>query len=816
MDETVKGWKLGKDGFVMEYMVAGPALEEFQTELRDEDQLRLEGRLRKEISEEREKQWETEIRLGEKAPNGCPWQVYAPYGNGMIDVSDFYSTLQKIRILAAAEIIAPEEMKVPARVWTYMSVGIYVNGELAGKVAYPDYKPIQYCDLTLSLKKGRNQILFICDNLGARDTRNILGLQILERQEELRTGLADISCEEQTREMKEFLDGLTLEESLVKFPGKAPKGACYTESRESPDYEVMRQPVSWKSLEGEENLQIPESVLGVEIRIQQGGITLSRSLEAVSHKKILLRRPGTSEKQAWLDTMESIASVSSLNRGKFGFAIFNVLARKYLGKEGPKDRQYLMETLDLIQTRVDCSDFIVCGFLRYMHHYPLDEELQAKAKEVLLDFRYWMNMEGTDAMCFWSENHALMFYAAAMDAGKTYPDAYFHRAKMTGEELCRYSEDKLRQWLTDVEEYGYEEFLSAVYMCVTLGALVHVIDFACEEISARARKAADLLLTQLSRHVFKGTMMAPMGRVYRDVIYPFGQGSQSIVNLVDPQAPYSYGEGWLAFLATSSYRFPEGLKALMEEETDCSYTSGNARIHLEKTKNYCLTSVESPRQDEYVRWHNERIDGSWTNSDTHQFTKSLNECFHGTSCFQPGTYGYQQHMWYGALSPEAVIFTNHPGTWAERSSMRPGYWFGNGVMPAIKQEKGILGAVYQITEEHPVSFTHVYCPAERFDVVRQEGSWLFLQKGEDYMALWSSQGMEPYDDTIFHCEFRVYSRNHAYLCVCGGGEKYSSLEEFCAYAKSLKPVYSPEEGVLSAEGFQLTCRTVQDPTQFVE
>ena len=84
------------------------------------------------------------------------------------------------------------------------------------------------------------------------------------------------------------------------------------------------------------------------------------------------------------------------------------------------------------------------------------------------------------------------------------------------------------------------------------------------------------------------------------------------------------------------------------------------------------------------------------------------------------------------------------------------------------------------------------------------------------MALWSSQGMEPYDDTIFHCEFRVYSRNHAYLCVCGGGEKYSSLEEFCAYAKSLKPVYSPEEGVLSAEGFQLTCRTVQDPTQFVE
>ncbi len=259
-----------------------------------------------------------------------------------------------------------------------------------------------------------------------------------------------------------------------------------------------------------------------------------------------------------MDTMESIANVSSLNRGEFGFAIFNVLARKYLGREDARDREYLFETLELIRRRVDCSDFIVCGFLRYLHKYPVDEELQAKAKEVLLDYRYWMNMEGTDAMCFWSENHALMFYAAAMDAGNTWPDAYFTRAKMTGTQLKAYGEEKLRQWLSDVEEYGYEEFLSAVYMCVTLGALLHVIDFACEDIAKRARAAADLLLTQMSRHVFKGTMIAPMGRVYRDVIYPFGQGSQSMVSLIDTTAPCSYGEGWLALSGSQHLPVPAG------------------------------------------------------------------------------------------------------------------------------------------------------------------------------------------------------------------------------------------------------------------
>ncbi len=817
MDRVMDGWNLGKDGFVMEYMTAGPSLEAFSSDMHDEDQLQLEGRLRKAVCGPRPETVKLKARLGETAPNGCPWRVYAPYGNGIIDVSAFYSTLQKIRVYGAAVLIAPKEMKVKARVWGYMAVGVYVNGRLAGGLAYPDYKPIQYCDLELTLEEGRNQILFICENLGARDTRNIVGLQILDHREEIRTGLADEGWQEAVAAAKRFLDGMTVEGSRIRFSAPAPAGTRCCPVQESPDYEVMHQPVVWEDVTGRTEVEIPETVRSVQVAVGQGGMELSRTLEAASHKKPRFRPAGTDEQAAWMDTMEGIAAVSSLNRGEFGFAIFNVLARKYLGREGERDREHLFETLELIRRRVDCSDFIVCGFLRYMHCYPVDDELRARAKEVLLDYRYWMNMEGTDAMCFWSENHALMFYAAAMDAGNTWPDAYFTRAKMTGAQLKAYGEDKLRQWLSDVEEYGYEEFLSAVYTCVTLGALLHVIDFAEEDIAARARAAADLLLTQVSRHVFKGTMIAPMGRVYREVIYPFDQGSQSMVSLIDTAAPYSYGEGWLALLATSSYRFPAGLLQLTKEAADCTYTSGNARIRLEKTEDYCLTSVESPRQDAYVRWHNERIDGSWTDSDTHAFTKSLNECFHGTSCFQPGVYGYQQHMWYAALSPEAVIFTNHPGTWSERSSMRPGYWNGNGVMPAIRQEKGILGAVYRIPEEHPVSFTHIYCPAERFDQVRQEGKWLFMQKGGGYLALWSSQVPEAYNDTIFGCEMRVYDRDTAYLCVCGSAREDGSLEDFAQAAKEKKPAFDPETGVLTAAGgFRVEYHPVKDMTQYVE
>ena len=68
------------------------------------------------------------------------------------------------------------------------------------------------------------------------------------------------------------------------------------------------------------------------------------------------------------------------------------------------------------------------------------------------------------------------------------------------------------------------------------------------------------------------------------------------MNLVNPEVPYAYGEGWLAFYGTSSYHFPENLKELMEKEVCTEYKTGNALIRLEKNEDYCMTSVQSPRK----------------------------------------------------------------------------------------------------------------------------------------------------------------------------------------------------------------------------
>ena len=443
-----------------------------------------------------------------------------------------------------------------------------------------------------------------------------------------------------------------------------------------------------------------------------------------------------------------------------------------------------------------------------MKNYDLPPETAAEAKEALLGFRYWMDMDGLDGMCFWSENHALMFYASAMHAGDMFPDDVFPLARMTGRELSAWGRARLEEWLSDVEAWGFEEFLSTVYMCVTFAALLNVIDYSGEDISRRAWKVTDRLLEQLSLHVFKGGIIAPQGRVYRGVLYPFRQGAMALMNLIDPSLPYDYGEGWLGFFATSRYRLPEGLEARMRGEASLRYTTGNAEVVLEKHADWCLTSVSSPRGP-FVRWENiaQKAD-----TPSHAFTKSYNECFHGTTCFQPGVFGYQQHMWHAALDGEAAIFCTHPGTPSEGGDLRPGYWHGNGEMPALRQEGDTLAMIYRISGRQMLHYIHLYAPLCRFDRVLQEGGWLFLQKGSGYIGLWASVPMEDVTGRNEGCEKRMYGDDVA--CVCRmGGREYPDLEAFRASCVRESPVY--EGGELRAFGIRLTSVPGEDTTQYL-
>lgn len=810
-------WYLNEAGFVENYMIAGPRILPYETSLSDVNQLQFEKKVRREVVTDKPKYIEPEICVGKPSLHGEPWSVYYSYGNWFIDVSNFYSILQKVELEAATVLEVERDMEVKAILWTYMSVGVYCNGVFVGEQKNPVYKPIQSVEIILPLKKGKNLIYFLCETMGVRDTRNILGLQVLERQDEIAVRLADESYEESVYQAEKFLSELYLKSNCILFPGTAPEGTAFCYGIDSPDYKDVIKPVDWKEVSGCTQIELKEPKKMVSVRVKVGELEFCRNLERNEECRPMYGKKGISVDENKKIILQRIANVYSLSRGKkYGFGISNVLARKFLGQGIELEEELLYDTLRLIDIRVDCSDFLLCGLVRYLHHYDMSDALKVRTKEVLLRYRYWMDMKGTDAMCFWSENHALMFYACAMQVGDLYKEEYFERADMTGKELYEYGRKKVVQWLDDVEEHGFEEFLSTVYMCVTFAALLNVIDFSEVEISERATKITDELLEMLALHTFKGVVIAPMGRVYREILYPFYQGAQAMMNLVNPEVPYAYGEGWLGFLPTSKYQIPRGLKEKMREEAEADYTTGNARIILHKKKDYCLTSVLSPREESFQRWPNIEKDSS-LDQGTHEYTKSLNECFHGTTCFEPGVYGYQQHMWYAALDAETVIFTNHPGATCENSGMRPGYWNGNGIMPAMRQSGESIGMIYVIPKEHPIHFTHVYCPKNRFHQVKEEGQWIFLQKENGMLALWSSDKMQDYNDVIFGCEKRVYGDEVAYLCICGSMDEYGSFDKFIETVRERSPEFHKESKTLMVKGEEfLQYKKCSDQTQYID
>ena len=794
--------------FIDRFMVTDVTEVPYIDDTVDKDQLRYENYLRSKVAVRN-------VEYPGRFQDDGKWHCYYSHGDYFVDFSTFYSTLSYVSFDAVSAIESDRDRSCRMILWTYGAVDVWVNGRKAVQTDVPVYKPIIKKEFSVDLEKGSNEIYVRLQNLGVRDTRNLFALEIAD-EEGLSCNLPQCKGREELLSAISFLDGTTIRDGYLVFPA-AREGVSVGSDSGSPDIAEVISKTVWEDISGKDRYKLHEDCYIYHVKVAVGDEVLARTFEHIAFVK-----PEYSGVSGWdanfKKKLEAIAGVEGLSRGgKFGFYIQDILARKALGLENPNDRKYFFITLDQIESRFDCSDFLVSGVIRYMKNYPVDAELKARIDEVFLNYRFWMTMEGSDAMCFWSENHSLLFYSCAMLVGAMYPDSYFPRAKMTGKELSAFGRRQVNEWFEDFEEYGFEEFLSTVYMNVTFACLLNIIDYADKEISDKARKATDLMLEELSLHTFNGAIIAPMGRVYRGVIYPTKQGAQSLMNLVNPAVPTSFGEGWLSYYATSSYRFPEGLVSLMDDAVDTSYSTGNANVSIRKSDDYILTSVASPRLDGKKRWTNVMLSGVRTSEESHAYTKSFNERFHGTTCFEPGVYGYQQHMWSAALSSEALVFVNHPGAFADSSSSRPGYWYGNGVMPALRQQGRMLGAVYSIPDNHPVHFTHIFFPECKFDEIARNSSWIFARKGNGFLALWSSGNPVPYDDQLIGSELRVYEDDSAYLIVMGSAAEDGSFKAFMDKTMAYSPVFVKERRALQVAGNDFVSFTeTHDRTQYVE
>jgi len=178
----------------------------------------------------------------------------------------------------------------------------------------------------------------------------------------------------------------------------------------------------------------------------------------------------------------------------------------------------------VIDGRFDCMDFRMQTLLRlqYSHGDTLREISPAGAQmleELFLNAKYWMTEPGEDSMCYWSENHQILFAVAEYLAGQAWPDKIFTNDGASGLEHMARGRARIGHWMGQRFAFGYSEFNSANYLRLNIGPAANFIQFAAPEdraMAARMKMCLDLLFLDMACYSHRRVLLAPTGRAYAD------------------------------------------------------------------------------------------------------------------------------------------------------------------------------------------------------------------------------------------------------------------------------------------------------------
>ncbi|MGD8405617.1 MAG: hypothetical protein PVJ21_18305 [Anaerolineales bacterium] len=235
----------------------------------------------------------------------------------------------------------------------------------------------------------------------------------------------------------------------------------------------------------------------------------------------------------------------------------------------------IFSSLDFIDARKDCSDFVLHGILRLLYQEtreqrpetsqpipnPLaSESLLSHAKQTVLNFKYFPNESGIDSLCTWTENHYILFTSAAYLAGQLYPDEVFANSGESGKQKVELNRKRILLWLDLRFRTGFSEWLSHVYYDEDLTALLSLYDFAQDdEIRRKAKMVIDLLLLDMALNSFKGVFGSTHGRAYENTKkWASNEGTTDTMKLLFGMGIYSAFDNMSApAFALSGYRVPK-------------------------------------------------------------------------------------------------------------------------------------------------------------------------------------------------------------------------------------------------------------------
>ncbi|MCQ2420778.1 MAG: hypothetical protein MJ118_06555, partial [Clostridia bacterium] len=450
------------NGFLTRWLICGPRLGDVDVDTSNIPMEDIENRLRARIACE-ECEAPHRVACGESY-SGQTWRYRYTGNNIFVDLSDFYFHLCTVNFYAFTQVEATKDTEQSICLWCYPGTDVWVNGEKVITHEIPVYQPMRKMTAAVQLKQGRNNIFVHCYNLGIRDTRNIFGIQLQGDLTELSNTLPDSDGSiTQLMAADAWLDGVKPRGQRL-IAQSAPPAACVAELK----YGNSKKTVLW---EKGSILDMDAGCEEIDLSVSLHGERLTRNLELLENDKPVYRPGDVSIEEHRRRVLAELVELGNEynpeedEKGLFSYGVYARLAANG-GKLSALDKKILMRALNLVDSCIDCADFSLSVLLRIALTFRIvDEDFQNRIKQVALNFRYWTDEPGKDAMCFTSENHMLLFHGCQMAAGLLYPDDIFTRSGRTGREMNRLGNERCKKWLEQVLTNGFEEFRSEAYLC---------------------------------------------------------------------------------------------------------------------------------------------------------------------------------------------------------------------------------------------------------------------------------------------------------------------------------------------------------------
>lgn len=192
--------------------------------------------------------------------------------------------------------------------------------------------------------------------------------------------------------------------------------------------------------------------------------------------------------------------------------------------EGLKvDEKYILQNLEpsfeYINKRYDCADFRLQLLFRLYKDCgdKLTDTIKQKIKKTFLDFKYNMDEPGEDSMCYWSENHQLLFAVSEYLAGQEWENEIFSNSGMTGEQHKNKAIKIINYWMKQRFDFGFSEWYSNNYYAEDIAPMSNFIQYAyAPEAVERMKIIFDLLWFDVATHSVNNTYVPVSSRMYGD------------------------------------------------------------------------------------------------------------------------------------------------------------------------------------------------------------------------------------------------------------------------------------------------------------